>query len=250
MRRRIIGAVLLLVAAVLAGILAAVWNHYRIERVYVTGNTQYSEEEIKELVMDGPLSENALYLSWKYKKRTSEDLPFVEKVEVEILDPNTVRIKVYEKAIAGYIEYVGQYIYFSRDGTVVEASDERIAGIPEVRGLTFDQIVLYQKLKTENDEVFEQILNTTQLLSKYGLTADKIFFDKNYNMTLFFGGVRVLLGQNTFIDEKIANLQFIIPHLQGKSGTIDMSSYTPGTVYTTFREKPASEEEEAENSGS
>ncbi len=244
MKKRIAAAVFVILIAVLLGAGAAVWQHYRVERVYVTGNTKYSDDEIKDLVMRGPLSDNSLYLSWKYKNRKADNIPFIEKLEVEILDPNTVRIRVYEKAMAGYIDYVGQYIYFSRDGTVVEASSERMAGIPEVRGLVFDEIVLYQKLRTDNEEIFEQILNTTQLLGKYDLSADKIYFDKNYNMTLFFGGVRVLLGQNTYIDEKIANLQFIIPHLAGKTGTIDMTSYTPGTVYTTFKESREPQDEE------
>ena len=249
MRKRIAAVICIVAIAALSGAAYYLLHHYHVERVYVSGNTQYSDEEIKAYVMNGPLSDNSLYLSWRYRNRSAPEIPFVEKLDVEALDPQTVRIRVYEKALAGYIDYVGQYVYFSRDGIVVEVSKNRIAGIPEVRGLSFDQIVLYEELKTENSAIFEQILNTTQLLGKYNLSADKIYFDKNYNMTLFFGNVRVVIGQNAYIDEKIANLQFIIPHLEGRSGTIDMTDYTPETVYTTFKESPAMTGEKNEEGG-
>ena len=63
-------------------------------------------------------------------------------MDVNILTPNTIRISVYEKALAGYVEYLGRYMYFDRDGTVVESSSERTRGIPQVTGLRFDYVVV------------------------------------------------------------------------------------------------------------
>ena len=241
MRRRLRPVLIVLLMALLLGAVF-LFSYYRVNKVYVSGNTQYTDDEISDMVMRGPLGHNSLYLSLRYRNRSIDNVNLVDKMDVEIIDHETIRIKVYEKAIAGYVEYVGQRVYFTRDGTVVEASRRVIAGVPEVRGLSFDQIVLHEKLHTDNGEIFERILDVAQLLGKYGLTADKIFFDSGDNMTLYFGGVRVLLGQADYTDEKIANLQFIIPNLEGKTGTIDMSGYTPSTKYTTFREKKTEEE--------
>lgn len=224
-------------AVLLAGLLACGMLHYRVTRVYVDGSTHYSAEEIEKMVMTGPLGRNSLYLSLKYRKKGISGVPFVDKMDVSIISANTIRISVYEKAIAGYIRYIGKYIYFTRDGVVVEVSEEKTEGIPEVTGLKPRHIVLNEKLPVENEQIFERILDATQLLRKYSLTADKIFFDSSENMTIFFKGVRVLLGQKDYMDEKIANLQHIIPSLEGKTGSIDMTGYTPGTTYTTFREK-------------
>ena len=42
-------------------------------------------------------------------------VPFVEKMDVSVVDPHTIKIEVYEKALAGYVEYLGHYMYFDKD---------------------------------------------------------------------------------------------------------------------------------------
>ena len=227
---------LVIALVLLIGLGSYLLIHYRVRRVYVVGNTQYTDKEVADLVMRGPLGHNSLVLSLRYRNKGLTDVPFVDKMDVDVVDAQTIQVVVYEKAMAGYVEYLGQYIYFTRDGVVTEASKEKLPGIPEVRGLALDRIVLYEPLDVDDDRVFERVLDVTQLLSKYNLHADKIYFDSIKNMTLFFGGVRVLLGGQEYTDEKIANLQFIIPRLEGKEGSIDMTSYTPDTKYTTFKE--------------
>ena len=39
--------------------------------------------------------------------------------------PGYDKDSVYEKAVAGYVEYLDKYMYFDKDGTVVEASDTK-----------------------------------------------------------------------------------------------------------------------------
>ena len=58
-------------------------ENYTIHTVYVDGNVHYTEEEIKEIVMDGPLGDNSLYLSMKYKNRGIEGVPFVDVMDVK-----------------------------------------------------------------------------------------------------------------------------------------------------------------------
>ena len=58
------------------------------------------------------------------------------------------------------------------------------------------------------------------------LEVDKIYFDKNYNITLYFGDVRVYLGTSDYIDEKINRLRFILPELTARSGVLHMENYT------------------------
>ena len=128
-------------------------------------------------------------------------------------------------------------MYFDRDGIVVESSKEKLKDVPEVTGLKFQSIVLYKKLPAENDAVFDRILTVTQLLSKYGLHADRIYFSTTSSMSLYFGDVRADLGEDQYTDEKISNLRKILPSLKNKKGTVDLVNYTPDTSYITFREK-------------
>lgn len=227
--------------AVIAGVLLAlgigaaqVLQHYRVTTVYVEGNVHYTNEEIMDMVMEGELGDNSLYLALKYKNKGVDHVPFVQTMDVEILSPDTIKIIVYEKAIAGYIEHLGRYMYFDKDGIVVESSMERTAGIPQVTGLTFSHVIMYEKLPVENPEVFGDILDITQLMNKYEIHADKIRFDSAMHKTLYFGQARVSLGSNDNIGEKIMKLKAILPELEGKKGLLRMDNYSEEVQNITF----------------
>ena len=140
-------------------------------------------------------------------------------MDVKILSPTHIRIDVYEKAVAGYIEYLGHYIYFDREGIAVESSTETTSGIPFVTGLEFDHIVLHQKLPAKNEKIFAKILSITQLLTKYDIPTDKIYFDNDENITLYYGDVRILIGT------EINELSLLLPKLEGYSGVLHMENY-------------------------
>lgn len=211
-------------------------DNYTIQTVYVEGNIHYTNEEIIDMVMNGRYGHNSIFLSLKYRDKGIDNIPFVEKMDVAIEAKDTVRIMVYEKAIAGYVTYLGRYIYFDKDGIVVETSEEETPGIPQVTGLTFDHIILHEPLPVENQEVFAEILNITQLLSKYSLSVDKIYFSKDYQVTLIFGEVRAALGSSEDIDEKIMVIQYMMPDLEGKKGTLDLKEYTEDTKMISFEQ--------------
>lgn len=208
---------------------------YTVDTIIVEGSTHYTTEEINQMVIgDGFLAKNSLLLSLRYRNKEIRDIPFIETMSVRIMSPTSIRITIYEKAIAGYVEYMGQYIYFDKDGTVVESSNIKTAGIPQVVGMEFDHIVMYEKLPVSDDEIFKEILDVSQLLDKYEISVDKIFFDKDYRLTLYFDQARVKLGTFDNIDEKIIRLKAILPELDGKKGVLRMENYTPDTNLTTF----------------
>ena len=233
----IIAAIIVVVLIALFCGIKYIRDTYTVTNIYVTGNTHYTNDEIIDMVMSERLGHNSLYLSMKYRDRSVENVPFVEKMDVDIVSPDTIRINVYEKAVAGYISYLGRYMYFDRDGIIVESSLETTEGVPEVMGLNFDHVIMYEPLPVEKENVFEEILDITQLLSKYELKAEKIFFDSDYNVYLYFGDVEVSIGTEDFIDEKIIQLQYILPSLEGKKGILEMKEYNDSTQNITFEEK-------------
>lgn len=238
-RKSLMAIVILLIVLPVAALIALKYisDNYTVTNVYVTGNTHYTNEEIMDMVMDGRFGHNSVYLSVKYRNKSIEDIPFIQKMSVEILSPDTIRINVFEKAVAGYIQYLGRYMYFDRDGIVVESSLESSNDVPLVLGLSFDHVIIHEKLPVENESVFAEILDITKLLSKYDLHAEKIFFDSEYDVYLYFGGVEVSLGTRDFIDEKIIQLQYILPSLEGKNGILEMKDYDEDTTNITFEEK-------------
>ncbi|MDD6810820.1 MAG: FtsQ-type POTRA domain-containing protein [Lachnospiraceae bacterium] len=233
-RIAVLSVILCVFLAVLIGGYLYIMQNYTITTVYVDGNIHYTNEEIMAMVMDGAYGHNSLFLSLKYRDKEIKDIPFIETMDVSIEARDTVRITVYEKAVAGYVMYLGRYIYFDNEGIVVETSEEGTPGIPQVTGLTFDHVVLHEPLPVENPEVFQDILRITQLLDKYSLSVDKIYFDSAFQVTLIFGDVKVAMGASDDIDEKIMKLQYMLPELEGKSGTLDMKEYTEETKTTSF----------------
>ncbi len=240
-----------IIMAVVCGILVYLWYEYSITNVTVTGNSHYTDDEIKDMVFTGPYSYNSLVLSLMYRDKSIEDIPFIEKMDVDIVSANSVRINVYEKAVAGYVEYLGHYMYFDKDGIVVESSNRIMEGIPFVTGLSFDHVILHKPLPVKKTSVFLTILNVTQLLGKYEIETDRIAFDSDSNITLYFGDARVSLGTDDFIDEKINEMHLLLPKLRGYSGTLHMENYVGEEVNFSFdmdkeeaEEEPAAEEEE------
>lgn len=230
----IISGIIIIVLGILLGAAVYIVKNYKITTVYVDGNKHYSNEEIRNMVMDGFLGDNSMFLSLKYKDKSIENVPFVAKMDVEIIDPNTIRINVYEKAVAGYVEYLEKYMYFDKDGVVIEASEERTRGIPQVTGLSFDYVVIKEPLPVENTEIFDAILSITQLVNKYNLSIDKIYFAKDDSVTLYFERIKVALGEPKNLDEKVMKLQYILPEIKGKSGIIRLENYTEDTQNISF----------------
>ena len=236
-RAVILSVTLILLLTILIAGYEYIIHNYTVTTVHVEGNVHYSNEEIMEMVMGGRFGNNSLFLSLKYKEKGMEEIPFIQAMDVEIEARDTIRIIVYEKALAGYVSYLGRYVYFDKDGIVVETSMEETAGIPQVTGLSFDHVILHEPLPVERPEVFNEVLNITQQLERYSMSADRIYFDTDYQVTLMFGEAKVALGDDQYIDEKIMKLQYILPDLIGKEGTLNMREYSEDTKSYSFEQE-------------
>lgn len=226
-------AVVILIAAAILIVL----SFFHISELVIEGNEHYTDDEIEAMIFGNNIDYNTFYLYWKYHYTETEEIPFIDTVEVSILSPRKVKIVVYEKGIVGYVEHLGHYLYFDKDGTVVESSTEVIDGIPCISGLNFKYIVLYEKLPVENEAVFKTILNLTQLLKKYEVYPDRIYFSQSLEVTLHFKEARVQLGADTGYDEKIVKLKYLIDDLAGLSGVLHLENYDDDTKIITFQKE-------------
>lgn len=217
-------------------------HHYKIdpEKIIVEGNRHYTSAEIQDIVMSGRLGDNSLYLSIKYKNKKITGIPFVDAISVSVISNDSIKISVYEKALAGYVCYLDHYIYFDKDGYVVESSNILTPGIPQVTGITFNSVEIGKRLGTGETDIFDRTLDLTKLMDKYNLVVDRIFFHDGGEVTLYFGGVRVNLGNDTaHIEDKVMNLPQFLQALVGKYGVLNMEEYdeTNGIyVFTSDKE--------------
>ena len=172
----VIGGMLIAFFTSLAAACFYVVTNYTVLTVYVEGNIHYTNEEIIDMVMEGRYGNNSLLLSLKYRDKGVGNIPFVEKMDISVIDPHTIKVEVYEKALAGCVEYLDKYMYFDKDGIIVESSDETTVGVPTVAGLSFDHVIVNEPLPVEDAGIFKSILSITQLVNKYNLSADRIYF--------------------------------------------------------------------------
>lgn len=234
---------LIFLAVILIG-LAVIFGLFHIRMVDVVGNEFYSAQEIQNMVMSDSMAENAIYLTWKYSNpETAESLPFLSSIEVEMISPYHVQIRVYEKKIAGYLMYSGSRVYFDIDGNVVEISGEEREGVSPFSGISIGQPVVGEKLPVEDDKFLSFIIETSQLLNQSSLVPDEVHFDDKQELILYFGTRRVLLGGNSYLEQKLLKLADIYPKMEGLSGTLHMENCAADTTTFSFRQGERGEEE-------
>lgn len=222
------------VLAVIAVLFLSVAGVFRIREVTVIGNEYYTKEQIVDFVMDEGIQRNTLYLYLKYKYTKHPEIPFVDTFEVSINSFDSMTIRVYEKGIVGYVQYLGKNVYFDKDGIVVESSDELMEGVPMISGLSFDQLTMHQVLNVKDRQIFNTILTITQLLTKYDLNPDEIRFGTTDDLYLQMQDVKVALGNGDHLDEKVARLKQLEPDLADKSGTLHMENYTDESTHISL----------------
>ena len=83
---------------------------FTIRHITVDGSTHYTQEEIVNMVIRRPEDKISLVLSMKYHNEPITNIAFIQSIEVNVVSADTIHIQVYEKTLAGYIEYLGQYM--------------------------------------------------------------------------------------------------------------------------------------------
>ena len=225
-------AVILLAAALLLSV--------RISEVTVTGNERYTKEELTQILFPDQWSRNSLFCFFRDRLQEHVQIPFVEDYEIVFQGPGKVEVIVYEKSVVGYVSYMSSYMYFDKDGIIVESANEALPGVPLVTGLKFGQIVLYQKLPLEKEETFRQILNLTQILSIFELKVDRIQYGSYGDITLYLKEIEVLLGSGGNMNDKISELNDMLPHLEGRKGILHLEDYDEMEIRAGYTFEPKS----------
>ena len=97
--------VLLIVLLVLI-IGLAYGSTFKLEKIEVTGNNLASAELVEEKIKEQLPVNNTLVLFLQNTFDPVEDIPFVAKYDVSYKSKNTVEVTVYEKGVAGCVEYM------------------------------------------------------------------------------------------------------------------------------------------------
>lgn len=237
-KKGVIAGVVLCAAVILLVIL---FTCFGIDEIEVTGNKHYSKEQIKDFVLSDGYIDNTILLMLKNKVRPIEDIPFVAKLDIEYVNAHKITLTVYEKAMAGCIEYMNEYVYFDQDGYVLEISQTKLEDAPCITGMSFNSIELHEKLPIEDKKRFKTILKLTQLIQKYELQIESIKFTSEGEIILGHEDIKIELGDGSNLEEQLIDLGQILERLKGKKGTLDMKDFDTASGKASF--KPDREDE-------
>lgn len=201
----------------------------RITTVNVEGTKMYSAEEIKQSVFTRKYADNEFFFMIYQKLYGINKLPFVEEIEVSYDSLNTVTLHVYDKTISGCIEYMGQYVYFDKDGIVLQSMKEKKEDVPVVAGIQFGTFTIGKAFNVKDDTLFKTIMNLSQLISHYNIVVDKIQIEDKV-IQLLSGDVTVTLPRKTMYDDEMSALSDVLETTAKEKlkGTIDMQTFTEG----------------------
>lgn len=229
-QHRAAGALLLLAV----GGLLWFWFFFKIQDVEVAGSTHYSKKQIKDIVLTGPLAENSVLAPLLCSRENTGEISFIDAVEVSYVNPNEVLITVKEKQSIGCVRYLDCYVYFDREGTVIESSVKKEDGILYFEGLTPDFVCLNQPLSVGGEDFLEAAASLSQLIEAGSRQPDNIRFDEKSVITLMYGEIQVRLGKNQYLDDKMARMEAILPQIEGQKGTLHLENITSEKKNITF----------------
>lgn len=210
----------------------------RIRTINFDGLTLKTTEEMTE--MTGVSSNESYFRIRKdeIKALIEEDPHFVVR-EIKYVFPSTLNIFLTERYDEACFADGDKYVYFDREGTVLEVLDKSEG--PKamvVGGIEFKEYILGEPVTTDEKtklNSLKEILKETVSTRTFRQIVRIDMSDTNRIMMYLDTGTRVFLGQNHEIHEKIAWLDSIVETITKEGyrrGKIDLSSavmpvYTP-----------------------
>lgn len=217
------------VTVILGALVLLFCGIFKTEEISVEGLSYYTEEEFLSKISGEAARKNTLLFRVEQLRNKERRVPYIERYDVTVEGNNVIKIRVYEKILVGCVKVMGQYMYFDKDGYVTETAAEQLPGVPLIKGLEFDRIVLHEKLKIQKNELYDVILNITKLVWEYEIPAQSVTINGKGEIELTVGSNSVAMGRRLSYDLPIQKLADILPSVSDRNLYIDLSGYEGGT---------------------
>lgn len=117
----------------------------------------------------------------------------------------------------------------------VKTYRQDITKVPQIGGLKPANLRAHKNLNLPDKQVPGTLAGIVRICDKFGIMPASIDVSDSSEFTLHYGNVRVLLGTDTLIEEKLTQLAGIYPNLGGLSGELDLANYQKDTQNIYFR---------------
>lgn len=209
---------------------------FTVKKVEYEGTTIYTDEQLTEMIFTEEYDKNCVYVWAKNKVFPRKDIPFVESITVRMKNPNTLKITVKEKAkVCRMTDVTGMQVYFDSNNVVTEVSDVVFDTVPVV---TMEDVEL-SDLSVGDPLPFKskrgnELKNLMLNLKEQGIGVSALHFSSEGGIFLTCEGITINFGSSANTDAKILRLKYILPQLQGMSGTLHLEDWTEGNRDIVF----------------
>ena len=229
----ILGALILGIAAVFVLLMTTV---FIIRQSDIEGCVNSNANVVNEAVYKNDSCRNSLYLYFSSQREPVEGIPFVSSVEVKLVSPWHVKLLVKEEEPVAYVYDSSEnlYIYTDKKMNIIERSSKKIDGLIEIKGVSVRANAQANAsgdasgdaLQTEPSTARSYLASAYQYIQQYELSAESLEVESSGAITMQSGSISVKLGLNVNTAEKFKRLNAILPLLKGKSGTLDLTSWS------------------------
>lgn len=181
---------------------------------------------------------NGIFFNKLKAENILEGSPYISSVKISFKLPNTMIVSISENKIIGYIKYLGSYLYIDRTGCVLDIKKETEESLPIIEGLDFSSFTINKEIPVENLEAFQAALTVSNSMSKYGVLDDAVSINVSDtdNLYAYINNVKVLLGDNSRMEEKIKTMAEAAKEIPEEDmGTLDLTDLSKPIIfkYTT-----------------
>ena len=220
--------------ALLAGGGILFFLYYRVDAVEVLGTTRYTDQEVRDMVLQGPASGNCILASRFLSRDNVTDIPYVDALHVSVVDHHKICITVREKKAVGCFPYLDSYIYFDRNGVFFVADRARDDSIPFFSGISVKNVVQNEKLDLKGASVLNTAIVLATIFQKNDFLPDDIRFDEKGQISLIYKDINVSLGKDEYLEDKLSRVIAILPKIEGRKGILHVEMVNSSSRTITF----------------
>ncbi|MDF1616842.1 cell division protein FtsQ/DivIB [Petrocella sp. FN5] len=213
---------LIIVTIILVGLLYTLLEIASIKDIVVSGNVQYTKEEIIEMVQ---IQENSNVIEvFLNQEKDYSKYPYIKEVDIQYNGYDKLHIIVTEKEVINYIKYQDHFLALDKNGIIIAYQKKQKSGIPVVEGLYIKSAVVGNKLDIKG-EVLTTLLELHHLKSKYQVPVTHIEFPTNdlKALNLYVNNIKIVLGEATQLDMKMRNAGDVMKKLPSDlAGTLNL----------------------------
>lgn len=197
-------AVVIAIVAVITTLSLTVF--FKIEKITVTGNVKYSEEQIIQVL---PIKQDKnLFLSntEEAKATLEEALPYVFNAEIKRKLPDQIIINITETPKYYSIKQAKSYILLDENLKVLELeAKEKPEGCVAIAKANVKSAVVGKQIVLDDEKVLDNLIKLTDAINR--LKLDEITaisaVDVNTNSMIYEGRITIKLGTIDKLDDKL-----------------------------------------------